>query len=219
MISGLASIISNTSFLQSLCALLSSIKIATFVKPEAVLNVDTINTYKIEVKNVASPTVSGIKDKTYTGKSIAQTITVKDGNKTLKAGTDYKVTYKNNKKAGKATVTIAGIGNYKFSVTKTFKLNPKGTSLSKLTAKSKGFEAKWKKQTAETSGYQIEYATSSNFKGSKTVLVSSNKTTKKTISKLKKKKKYYVRIRTYKTVSGEKYYSSWSKVKTVTTKK
>ncbi|MCM1115236.1 MAG: secretory protein, partial [Clostridium sp.] len=72
----------------------------------------------------------------------------------------------------------------------------------------------------QTTGYQIQYSTDKNFKkNNKTVTVSSNKTTSKTISKLSGKKKYYVRIRTYKTVSGTKYYSSWSSVKTVTTKK
>ena len=53
----------------------------------------------------------------------------------------------------------------------------------------------------------------------KTVTVSSYKTTSKTVKSLKAKKKYYVRVRTYKTVSGTKYYSSWSKAKSVTTKK
>ena len=62
------------------------------------------------------------------------------------------------------------------------------------------------------------YSTSSKFKGAKTVTISKNKTTNKTISKLKAKKKYYVRIRTYKKIGSTKYYSSWSKAKTVTTK-
>ncbi|MGN0521072.1 MAG: fibronectin type III domain-containing protein, partial [Eubacterium sp.] len=75
--------------------------------------------------------------------------------------------------------------------------------------------------TTQTTGYQIQYSTSSKFtsKTTKTVTVSKNKTTSKTISKLKAKKKYYVRVRTYKIVSGKKIYSAWSKAKTVTTKK
>ena len=64
------------------------------------------------------------------------------------------------------------------------------------------------------------YSTSSNFKsGNKTKKITSNKTTSKKITGLKAKKKYYVKVRTYKTVNGTKYYSGWSKVKTVTTKK
>lgn len=68
-------------------------------------------------------------------------------------------------------------------------------------------------------GYQIQYSTSATFaSGNKTVYVTSNKTASKAIKNLKAKKKYYVRIRTYKTVSGTKYYSDWSAKKYVTTK-
>ena len=74
--------------------------------------------------------------------------------------------------------------------------------------------------STQTKGYQIQYSTDSKFKsGNKTVTVNKNSTTKKTISKLKAKKKYYVRIRTYKTVGKQKYYSDWSKSVKVTTKK
>ena len=75
----------------------------------------------------------------------------------------------------------------------------------------------WKKESGIT-GYQIQYSTSSKFKSAKTITVSSYKTTSKTISKLKKKKKYYVRIRTYKKINGKAYYSNWSSSKSVTIK-
>ncbi|MCM1434389.1 MAG: fibronectin type III domain-containing protein [Clostridiales bacterium] len=92
-----------------------------------------------------------------------------------------------------------------------------------MTAGKKKFTVKWKKQSAQTTGYEIQYATDSKFtQNKKTVTVSKNKTTSKVVSKLKAKKKYYVRIRTYKTVKvngkNTKIYSSWSKAKTVTTK-
>ena len=97
---------------------------------------------------------------------------------------------------------------------------PKNTTGLKLTAKSKGFKASWKKYTKDTNGYQIQYSTNKNFKSNnKTVTISNNKTTSTTVNKLKAKKKYYVRIRTYKTVGKTKYYSSWSGSKNVTTKK
>ena len=88
----------------------------------------------------------------------------------------------------------------------------------------KGFTAKWKKQTAQTDGYEIQYSTDSKFKkGTKIKEVNKNKTTSQSISKLKAKKKYYVRIRTYKKVKvngkSTKICSGWSKVKTVKTKK
>jgi hypothetical protein len=137
----------------------------------------------------------------------------------LKNKTDYTVSYASGRKnVGSYTVTITLKGNYSGTVKKTFKINPKNTSISSVTAKSKGFTVKIKKYTTQTTGYQIQYSTSSNFKNAKTVTVK-NSTTSKTISKLSGKKKYYVRIRTYKTVNGTKYYSSWSKAKTVTTKK
>ncbi|MGN0521935.1 MAG: CHAP domain-containing protein [Eubacterium sp.] len=95
----------------------------------------------------------------------------------------------------------------------------KATGISKLTAKSKAFTVKWKKPSDQITGYQIQYSTDNKFSNAKTVTVSKSTTTSKTISKLKAKKKYYVRIRTYKKVNGKKYYSSWSKAKSVTTKK
>ena len=79
-------------------------------------------------------------------------------------------------------------------------------------------KAAWKKNTAVT-GYQVQYATASNFKGAKTVTIKKTKTTSTTIKKLKKNKKYFVRVRTYQKASGKNYYSNWSKTKTVTIKK
>ena len=140
----------------------------------------------------------------------------------LKNGTDYIVTYsnKNSKKIGNYKVTITFKGNYEGIKSLTYNINPKGTSLSKLTAGKKQFKATWKAQKTETTGYEIQYATNSNFtSGKKTVKIKKNKTTSTTVKKLKAKKKYYVRIRTYKTVNGKKLYSSWSKSKNVTTKK
>ena len=175
---------------------------------------------KLKKTSLAKATVSGIAAKNYTGKAITQSLTVKLGSKTLKNGTDYKVAYKNNKNVGTATVTVTGAKAYSGTITKTFAINPMGTSLSSLTAKSKGFTVKWKKQTTQTTGYEIQYATDSKFtKNKKTLTVSKNSTVSKTASSLKAKKKYYVRIRTYKTVSGKKYYSTWSSAKSVTAKK
>lgn len=95
------------------------------------------------------------------------------------------------------------------------KLN--NTSITKITAKSKGFTVYWKK--VSTTGYQIQYSTSSKFTNPKTVTVSSSSTISKSITKLTAKKKYYVRVRTYKTVNGTKCYSKWSASKYVTTKR
>lgn len=155
---------------------------------------------------------------TYNGKTQKPTVTVKLNGIKLKNGTDYSISYKNNKYVGSASVTIKGVGNYIGTVVKTFKINPKNTSLISLSKGNKQITAKWKKQTTQTTGYQVQYSTSKSFKSAKTVTVKKNKTTSTTIKKLKAKKTYYVRVRTYKTVKGKKYCSSWSKVKNVKTK-
>lgn len=156
---------------------------------------------------------------TYSGKAKSPEVIAKSSGILLSKGRDYTVSYSNNVKVGTATATVTGLGRpYTGVVKKTFKIIPRGTSISKLTKKSKGFKIKWKKQSAQTTGYQIQYSTSKSFKGAKTKTVKKTKTTGATISKLKKKKTYYVRIRTYKTTGGKKYYSGWSKVKKVKTK-
>ena len=160
---------------------------------------------------------------TYNGKKQTPSVTVKDSKgKELKVNTDYKVKLPSSRKnVGTYEVKITFKGSkYSGSKTLSYTINPKSTKLSKVSAKKKGFEAKWEKQSTQTKGYQIQYSTDSKFKsGNKTVTVNKNSTTKKTISKLKAKKKYYVRIRTYKTVGKQKYYSDWSKSVKVTTKK
>ena len=125
-------------------------------------------------------------------------------------------------KAGMTSKEIAElIGNIS-----TKKITPKKTKIKSLKkAKTSGkVTVKWKKQTAKVigshiSGYQLQLATNSKFtKNKKTVTVKGYKKTSKTVKGLKKGKKYYVRIRTYKTLGGRKYYSSWSKAKSVKTK-
>ena len=158
---------------------------------------------------------------TYNGQAKKPSVTVKDRKgATLKNGTDYTVTYASGRKnVGKYSVKIKFKGNYSGTKTLYFTIKPKATSISSLSAGSKKFTVKWKKQSTQVTGYQIQYSTSSKFSSPKTVTVSSYKTTSKTVKSLKAKKKYYVRVRTYKTVSGTKYCSSWSKAKSVTTKK
>ena len=174
-------------------------------------------TYSIK-NNFKKATISGISNKSYTGKNITQSITVKYNGKTLKNGTDYTVSYSNNKKIGTATVKIAGKGSYTGTVTKIFKINPAKQEIQKLTAKSKAFFVDWAQKGSAT-GYEIQYATNSKFTSAKKVTITNNKTDKNTISKLSGKKKYYVRVRSYTTVKGTKYYGAWSASKSVTTKK
>ena len=174
-------------------------------------------TYSIK-NNFKKATISGISNKSYTGKNITQSFTVKYNGKTLKKGTDYTVSYSSNKNIGTATVKVAGKGSYTGTITKTFKINPAKQEIQKLTAKSKAFFVDWAQKGSAT-GYEIQYATNSKFTSAKKVTITNNKTDKTTISKLSGKKKYYVRVRSYTTVKGTKYYGAWSASKSVTTKK
>ena len=171
------------------------------------------------IKKVKSISLSSTKY-TYNGKEKKPAVTVKDSKGNDVPKSNYTVEYSNNKKVGTGKVTIKFKNDYYGKVTKTFRINPASTSIASISAKKKGFTVKWKKQANQTSGYQVQYATDSKFESNrKTLTVSKNSTVSKTVSKLKGKKKYYVRVRTYKTVDGNKYYSSWSKAKAVTTKK
>ena len=175
------------------------------------------------------PKASSIKLKatslTYNGKVRTPKVIVKDRTgKTLVKNTDYTVSYaKGRKYVGKYAVKITFKGKYSGTKTFYFTIKPKATSISSLKAGSKKFTVKWKKQATQTTGYQVQYSASSKFSKAKTVTVGKNTTVSKKISKLSGKKKYYVRVRTYKTVkiNGKsiRIYSGWSKAKTVTTKK
>ena len=175
------------------------------------------------------PKASSIKLKatslTYNRKVRTPKVIVKDRTgKTLVKNTDYTVSYaKGRKYVGKYAVKITFKGKYSGTKTLYFTIKPKATSISSLKAGSKKFTVKWKKQATQTTGYQVQYSASSKFSKAKTVTVGKNTTVSKKISKLSGKKKYYVRVRTYKTVkiNGKsiRIYSGWSKAKTVTTKK
>ena len=145
--------------------------------------------------------------------------------------------YSSNKKVAmvdrKGKVTVKGMGEAKITVSVAENQNYKGKKIEVMirvcpvkpkisSIKSlKGRKAivNWKKDKSGT-GYQIEYATNKKFKkGVKKAIINKSRATSYTLRKLKIKKKYYVRMRTYKTVKGKKYYSKWSKVKNVTVKK
>ncbi len=88
----------------------------------------------------------------------------------------------------------------------------------KVSAKAAGILVKWNKN-ASANGYQVQFATNKGFtKNKKTVTVKKAKTVSTTWKKGTKGKTYYVRVRTYKTVNGKKYYSIWSVVKKVKAK-
>lgn len=165
---------------------------------------------------------------TFNNKARKPYVTVKAGS--LKAATkisadtaNIDLTYSSGRKnVGKYTITIKGKGNYTGTIKKTFKINPKGVAISKLSKGKKSFTVKWKKPTKtyrnQITGYQIRYSTSSKMSNAKIVKVKSKTATTKTIKKLKAKKKYYVQVRTYRVKNGVTYTSAWSTKKYIKTK-
>ena len=174
--------------------------------------------------------------KTY-GKSYStkkQTIQLAKTAKYEKAKLTYKASNSKIKVSSTGLVTIPAKFSGKFTVTITSKATtnyaagakvtvtvyiPTKPTISKVTnSASKTMKVTWKKASV-AQGYQVQYSTSSKFKKAKTVTVKKQATVKATIKKLTKGKKYYVRVRSYYTVSSKKYYSAWSATKTVTIKK
>lgn len=120
---------------------------------------------------------------------------------------------------GQAVITIssASTGNYNPASRKiTVTVNPAKVKLTAVKAvKGKKASVRWKKNSL-AGGYQIQYSTGRKFgKGTKNIKAAGARKTAKMLTKLKKGKKYYVRVRAYKKVSGTTYYSGWSNVKTV----
>jgi len=147
-------------------------------------------------------------------------VTVLNANGTkLKKGVHYTVEYAEGRKnVGKYAVTITMIGNYSGTTTRSFKIKPVKTSISSLSATTKSVKVSVVKKSPQVTGYQIHYSTSKTFDSYKSKYITSYKTTSATISSLKSSTTYYIRVRTYKTVDGVKYYSDWSTVKTQKTK-
>ncbi len=161
-----------------------------------------------QIQYATKSNFSGAKTVTVSNnKTLSKTVT------NLSSGTKYYIRVRCYK-------TVSAQNYYSpWSTAKSIVTLPKTTSLSSVTSTAKGkFTAKWTKNSAIT-GYQIQYATKSNFSNAKTSTITSYKTTSKVITGLTNGKKYYVRIRCYKTVSNVKYYSAWSSAKTVTVKK
>lgn len=160
---------------------------------------------------------------TYDGKVKKPTVTAKDNKGKKIAAKYYTVKYPSGRKnVGKYTVKVTFKGKYKGTKSATFTIKPKSTSISSVSAAAKGFKVTYKAQKTQTTGYQVQYATNSKFSSAKTTTISKNSTTSKSVSGLTAHKKYYVRVRTYKTVKvngkSTKIYSSWSSSKSVTTK-
>lgn len=172
-------------------------------------------------KNVVSATPNvKLSTSTYTYNGKVKTPGVKVSvNGTVLTKDNYSVSYgKGRKNVGKYTVKVTLKNDYAGSKTVSFKINPPKSAVKKLKKGKKSFTVYVKKQSKQTSGYQVQYSTSKKFKSPKAKNLTSYKKTTLKVKKLKKHKKYYVRVRTYKKVGKAKYYSSWSSAKSVKTK-
>ena len=174
---------------------------------------------------LAIPKIAGINLSAtayvYDGSVKTPAVTVKDTKGNTIDPENYALTYSAGRKnVGTYSVKVTFRGDlYSGTATKTFKISPVKTSISKLTPRSKKIVVKWKKKTTQVSGYQIYISTSSKFSKAKKITVSKATQVSKTIKKLKGNKKYYVKIRTYKKVGSTKYYSAWSAAKKTKTKR
>lgn len=110
--------------------------------------------------------------------------------------------------------------NIDYSFTLNYKPTFSNASISSVHSRKKALKASWNK-CSNVSGYQLQYSKNKNMKSAKTINLS-NGSSSKTVKGLKSKKKYYVRIRTYKTISingsNKTYYGKWSAKKSVKTK-
>lgn len=181
-------------------------------------------TAPVTIPKKSAPTVT-VKDSTITVSNKNQTtkldvkadkdakLTYKSDNKSVKVDKNGKVTIAKNF-VGKATITVtATSGGAKTTQKVTITVNPKGTTFRAVyNGKGRKLKAYWNRNS-QVDGYQLQYGTGKNFTGCKTVTLKSNQCTGSVRTGLKKNATYYVRIRTYKRVSGKTYYSDWSKVK------
>lgn len=167
-------------------------------------------------------TISGVKNN-YTVKSDSKSFTLKAegygevsfaSSNSKVASVDPKTGKVKVKGPGIVKITISASGDDAHAATTkviTIKVNPKKASIKSAKSKDKKqLTISWKRDS-QVSGYEIQYSTDKNFKNAKTVTVTKNKATSKSINKLKSGKKYYIRVRSYKKFGKEKLNGSWSK--------
>ena len=186
----------------------------------------TLTIKPVSIKTYCASCTLSTTSYTYSGSAKKPSVTLKvkvnGKTKTLSkvsssSSSGYTVSYKNNTKIGKATVTITGTGNYTGTITKYFKIYPKKGTISSLKSSAKKkMTVKWKTISGSVTKYQVRYRVKGTSKWTTKTYSSSTKS--KTITGLKSGKTYQVQVRAYKTVNGEKYCGSWSSTKTVKVK-
>lgn len=166
---------------------------------------------KIKADSITYPKIS---DKTYTGKKITPSITLKNGKTILKQGKDYTVQYGSNKSTGKATITIEFKGDYTGTKTITFYIVPKKVLIRTPKSTSRQSLTAYYSKTTGASGYQIAY----RLKGAKEWKYVTSTGSSRKITGLSSKKTYEIKVRAYKLVSSKKKYGAWSSIKRIKVK-
>lgn len=165
-----------------------------------------------------SPFTQSLTVCTYSGRPFTPEVRVKYDSAELEQDVDYTVSYQNNINVGTSVIVVTGIDRYTGSFASTFTILPVNTSIVSLSANSQFIEVRWKKQTKQVSGYQIQYSKSPSFTyAGGELIVPDCRTESEIIWDLDANTTYFFRIRTYQTVNGEKFFSGWSKTKSIST--
>jgi hypothetical protein len=156
---------------------------------------------------------ASVTDAQWTGKQVKPAPKVTFGGVPLVNGTDYTLTYGANKAIGKGTVNVIGKGNFAGARSVAFKVVPKKNKVSKATVGKKQVAVSWSKvsKSQKITKYEVRYRAKGTSKW--TTKAFAAKTAKTTVKKLRKGKVYQFQVRSFKTVSGVKYYSAWSATK------
>lgn len=161
--------------------------------------------------DISKATVARITNKPHNKKWIRPVVKVSYNGQLLVEGTDYALSYKSNKKPGKAQVTIHGTGKFKGTKVTTFNIVPAKPVIGKVTSPAKGkIRVRWKKVKL-TTGYEIQICRNKKFKKAVKKVLVKKASAKTKVIKVKAKKTYYVRMRAYKTIDGKRCYGSYSK--------
>lgn len=169
-------------------------------------------TFKIAQVSLSSATVK-VSNQTYNGEEKTPAVTVSLNGETLTEDDDYVVEYRNNKKPGKATVVITGMGDYSGTRKATFVIRPKKVVWRSIRAKVKAAALSWKKDSY-ASGYELYRSRKKSSGYSRVGTLTKNSYTACTNTKLSSGI-YYYKVRSYVLVDGKKYYGAFSKVKSV----
>ncbi len=164
----------------------------------------------VKTKDISELEISKTASKAYTGKALTPDVKILDGDYRLVKGTDYELSYENNKNIGTAKITVTGKGDYSGTITQSFTIKPKAVSKLKVKTKTaSSVTLSWAKASNVT-GYQVQIYKDGKWKTLKTI--SKNTTVTYKAAKLKSKTSYKFRVRAYKTVDGKKVYSSYKSV-------